>query len=739
VFFFIYVNKVVRKMSGVQTTLALQDKLTGPLMKMMKAMDNTIRVMEKMDNTANKVDMKGLANARKSIQSAAADMERLKSAANTAGQKGVAPLNSDLAKIPGSANQASSSVRNFFAGFAGAATAYISLQGLVQGFKTFIGSADEAISTRARLDLMNDGLQTTKQLQDMIFQSAQRSRGVYQLTADSVSKLGMQASAAFSSNQDLINFSEQINKTFVIAGTSAEGVSSVMLQLTQAMAAGKLQGEELNAVLDNAQPIVQNIADYMKVPVGAIKKLASEGKISAAVIKNAMFAAAEETNRKFEAMPLTFGQAMNSMANNTKVAFEPLFIRFNEFVNSDTFTVLSGQVMAFVSISVAALSILFDVIGYIYTAISAVAEYWPIIAAGLGVLLTIYFPAIIAFLDLMLIRVVTAAAAWLIMYWPIALIGLAVVVLIGILHYFGVSTEQVIGFIVGLFYALGATIWNIIAITWNSIAAFAEFLVNVFIDPTYAVKKLFYDLAMSAINHLEALGGSFDNVANALGSAFVAGANIAIGAINGIASALNLIPGMNIGKIGKLSAGAGSVVSSSLKNLAGNLKAPTSSKGVISIPRADLKSIPGAFNAGQKAGSSLKLPSFAIPKSGDMGKMPDLGKIVPSNLLGADGGVPKGAKGSALPKGGKGNNPTGGKLDSIGKIDDEISIADEDLKMLRDLADIRSIQTFRTLNPVIQFTGGMTVREEADIDKIVKKINDSLVDQMNESAEGVYA
>jgi tape measure domain-containing protein len=103
-------------------------------------------------------------------------------------------------------------------------------------------------------------------------------------------------------------FHEQINKTFVIARTSGEGVSSVMLQLTQAMAAGKLQGEELNAVLDNAQPIVQNIADYMKVPVGAIKKLASEGKISAAVIKNAMFAAADETNRKFESMPLHSGK-----------------------------------------------------------------------------------------------------------------------------------------------------------------------------------------------------------------------------------------------------------------------------------------------------------------------------------------------------------------------------------------------------------------------------------------------
>ncbi|EPD52753.1 tape measure domain-containing protein [Paenisporosarcina sp. HGH0030] len=718
-------------MSGVQTSLALQDKLTGPLMKMMRAMDQTVRVMEKMDSSASNLDTKGLAQARKSINSASADMARFQSATSSAGQNGVNSLSNNLANLSGPAYHATGSVKTFFASFAGAAAAYISLQSLTEGFKKFIGTADEAVSTKARLDLMNDGLQTTKQLQDMIFQSAQRSRGVYQLTADSVSKLGMQASAAFSSNQDLINFSEQINKTFVIAGTSAEGVSSVMLQLTQAMAAGKLQGEELNAVLDNAQPIVQNIADYMKVPVGSIKKMASEGKITAAVIKNAMFAAADETNKKFESMPLTFGQAMNSMSNKTKVAFEPLFVRFNDFVNSDTFTTLSGQVMSFVTLSVAGLMILLDFMGYIYTAFNAVAEYWPVIAAGLAILIAVYFPVIIGYFNFMLIKlwlmlepILAQAAAWAIAYWPITLVILAVIALIGILMYFGVTTEQILGFVGGLFYALGAVIWNIIAITWNAIATFAEFLVNVFIDPTYAVQKLFYDLAMSVINHMVAIGGSFDNVANALGQAFVNGANIAISAINGISAALNLIPGVEIGKIGKLSAGASSVVSNGLKSLAGNLKAPISSKDVVSISRMDLKSLPGAYKAGQTAGSNLKMPSFSTPKSSDNTAMPNL-KAIPSNLLGADGGA-------------KGKNPTGGKLDSIGKIDDDISISDEDLKLLKELADIRSIQNFVTLQPSVTF-GDMNIREEADIDKLLSKINESLTNSMNESVEGAYA
>ena len=207
-----------------------------------------------------------------------------------------------------------------------------------------ISLADQVTQTTARLDLMNYGLDTTEQLQQKIFQSAQRSRGAYQTTADAVAKLGMQARGAFSSNDELIAFAEQLNKSFVIAGTSAQGVDSVMLQLTQSMASGKLQGEELNAVLDNAQPIVQNIADYMGVPVGQIKKLASDGAISAEIIKNAMFAAADETNAKFEKMPLTFGQVANNIKNQALMAFQPALQQLSAVTQTEGFSTLTESV-----------------------------------------------------------------------------------------------------------------------------------------------------------------------------------------------------------------------------------------------------------------------------------------------------------------------------------------------------------------------------------------------------------
>lgn len=215
-----------------------------------------------------------------------------------------------------------------------------------------IAISDEATLMRNRLDLMNYGLDTTPQLQQKVFEAAQRSRGVYETTANAVAKLGIQARGAFTSNDELIAFVEQLNKSFVIAGTSVQGVDSVMLQLTQAMASGRLQGEGLNTVLDNAKPIVQNIADFMGVPVGQIKQLASEGAISAEIIKNAMFAAADEVDAKFNQMPMTFSQVTSSIQNKALMAFQPALQQLSavtqtgEFQNIVTSIMNGIQVMA---------------------------------------------------------------------------------------------------------------------------------------------------------------------------------------------------------------------------------------------------------------------------------------------------------------------------------------------------------------------------------------------------------
>lgn len=215
----------------------------------------------------------------------------------------------------------------------GAVAAYATIQTL----SAALNLSDQLTTTTARMNLMNDGLQTTQDLQNMIYLSAERARGSYQATADAVSKLGLMAGDAFGSSQEIIAFMEQINKQFTIAGTEAAGVDAAMLQLTQAMASGVLRGEELNSIFEQAPTIIQSIADYLDVPIGSIREMAAEGQITADIVKAAMFAAADETNAKFESMPKTFSQVWTSFQNTALMASQPVLQRMNEIANSEAF------------------------------------------------------------------------------------------------------------------------------------------------------------------------------------------------------------------------------------------------------------------------------------------------------------------------------------------------------------------------------------------------------------------
>ena len=215
----------------------------------------------------------------------------------------------------------------------GAIAAYATLQTV----SAAINLSDQLISTTARLNMMNDGLQATEDLQTMIYLSAERARGSYQATADAVSKLGLMAGDAFSSSGEIVAFMEQINKQFTIAGTEAAGVEAAMLQLTQAMGSGVLRGEEYNSILEQAPNIIQAIADYMEVPKGQLKDMAAEGQITADIVKAAMFAAADETNAKFESMPMTFEQIGTSLQNTALMALQPLLENLNDIANSQAF------------------------------------------------------------------------------------------------------------------------------------------------------------------------------------------------------------------------------------------------------------------------------------------------------------------------------------------------------------------------------------------------------------------
>lgn len=385
----------------------------------------------------------------------------------------------------------------------------------VRAAQAFVGLTDTFTQTTARLERMNDGLQATSELQTMIYQAAQRSRGAYQEMADMVGKLGTMAGEAFSSNTELVAFAEQINKQFALAGTSGQGMQAAMLQLTQAMSSGVLRGEELNSILEQAPTIAQTIAKYMGVTVGEMRELASQGQVTAQVVKNAMFWAADETNAAFEKIPLTFGQAWTMAGNAAIKAMEPAMKRLTDLLNSDLGkSAVNGLIAGFELLGSAATG----VIGLLAAGAQWVADNWGLISAVLAAVagVAVALGAKMVWAGLMsAAAAIPAAAAWAVVHWKlIALIAVAAMAAMA-MQAMGVTFEDVFGVIgtgLGFLFAFG---YNIVAAAWNLIATFAEFFANVFNNPVAAIANLFLglfnfimDIVSTAAGAIDALLGS---------------------------------------------------------------------------------------------------------------------------------------------------------------------------------------------------------------------------------------
>ena len=275
------------------------------------------------------------------------------------------------------------------------------IQGLIAGYLSLqtigqvLSISDEFTQTSARLDLINDGMQTTEELQRKIFEAAQDSRAEYGTMAELVARVGANAKEAFASNDEAIAFAETLNKQFVLAGASAEEISSATLQLTQGLGAGVLRGEELNAVFESAPNIIQSIADYLDVPVGKIREMAADGQLTADVVKNAVLASTDEVNAKFDAMPMTFNQVWTSFKNEALMAFQPVLEELNNFANS-------GELQNFLSGVIDAFKWLVDngeTVAGVVTAIAGAFAGFKIgsavsfVASGIGTLITTFATA----------------------------------------------------------------------------------------------------------------------------------------------------------------------------------------------------------------------------------------------------------------------------------------------------------------------------------------------------------
>ncbi|HBH3594836.1 TPA: tape measure protein [Clostridioides difficile] len=313
-------------MATIQTSIRIFDGMTPAFRNMTTSINTTINSLERLQGRLNNpLNTGGIQTSQQSLNNIESILTRI--------EKSIGKADEQQRKFNDDINKGASSTNNLLGSVKKIAGAYM-------GLKTIGGLAnlsDQMTSTNARLNMINDGQLSDGGLNKMIFQSAERSRASYLDTAQIVSRIGMNAGSAFSSTREIVSFAEQLNKKFIIAGASTQEMSSALLQLTQGLGSGVLRGEELNAVFESAPNIIKSIADYLDVDIGKIRGMASEGMLTADIVKNSLLAAAEQTNAEFEKMPYTFSQIWTSIKNNAVMIFGVIQKKIEQSMSSRGF------------------------------------------------------------------------------------------------------------------------------------------------------------------------------------------------------------------------------------------------------------------------------------------------------------------------------------------------------------------------------------------------------------------
>ncbi|MER1958795.1 MAG: tape measure protein [Solibacillus sp.] len=722
-------------MATIRTAIQIQDGLSSAFKSMNIAMQATINSFESLQRASgNAVDTSSIEIARR-------ELARAETAFNDI-ETQIREADHQQDRFNQSIRDGTTAASGMLGKLMGVAAAYLSFQ----TGKDILGLSDTITNTTARLNMMNDGMQTTAELQEMIFASAERSLASYLDTADVVSKLGMRAKDAFASNKETILFAENLNKLFAIAGASQQEMASASLQLTQALGSGVLRGEELNAVFEAAPNVIQTIADYLDVPIGKIRDMASDGEITADIVKNAMLGATSAINDQFDKMPKTWEQNVTTFKNNAIRAFDEMFKRIEELANSSKFNDFansaSKSLNVLAGVAIAALNTFASIAGFVY-------DNWAFIAPIVGTVTTamlLYGGALIGIkLTTMAVaswQGILAARATMVtgatfaqtaaqhglntaMYanpvtWVIAgFMALIAVFYLGIatINHFAGTSISATGLIAGVFGALGAFLHNMVAFWWNLFASIAEFFYNVWIDPVYATKKLLGSIAETTINMAQSMIGSFDSAATNLANMFVDAANTAISAINWVSDAINNLTGIDFGKMGTIN--QKSSVTADYTGLKGKINdwigdAPT---GTWSAPKMEMKGIPDAFNSGYDWGANLFSGlNNSEPSTFDTSLENLLNSINDSVGEGADAGKDTAKKAK--------------------KIADKANILVDDLKYLRDIAEREAINRYTTAEINVDARSENHIHHDTDIVGIVNHFGEKVEEVAQTLAEG---
>lgn len=621
-----------------------------------------------------------------------------------------------------------------------AVAAYISIQSVGKA----LNISDELVQTTSRLNMMNDGVQTTAELVNMVYAAAQDARGSFSQMADVVARFGNNAKDAFSSSEEVVAFADLIQKQMTIAGASTQEAANAELQLSQALGSGVLRGDELNSIFEQAPNLIQNIADYLDVPIGKIREMAADGELSADVVKAAIFSAADDINSKFNEMPMTWGQIWQSMQNTALIAFQPVLQRLNDLANSEAFqTFIQGAIEAMATLANILLNI-FELVGtvggfiadnwsvispIIYGVIAALAVY----AAYLGIVkgieiasaaaTAIHSVAMSAKIGVMAAltgQTMAATAAqmgyngalyacpvvWIIVL-IIALIAVimavcsAIAKMTGIANSgFGVITGGV-NVVIQFFKNLGLTVANIALGIGNAIAALASNMMTAFHNAICSVQSWFYNLLSTALSVIE-----------------------------GICSALNKLPFVEFDYSGISSAADDYAAKAS--EAAGNKEDYQSisdafNEGFTTFDAFQDGWASDAFNAGAAWGDGIadKVSNFSLSDVFGQTDIPNVGDYTSGfNDAIANSGV---------------GDSIGNIDDNTGKIKDSLDVTEEDLKYLRDIAEQEAINRFTTAEINVDMSGMQnTVNSGDDIDGFMTKLTDSVNEAVDNMTEGVH-
>ena len=700
-------------MASIRSQMVLNDGISGVLRKINTALNTTLNAFEQVQRASgNAVDTAQIQAARAALVEANREVDNMAEGYRRAAQQEEV-LNRGLRNGASAADGMLGRVKSLVATLAAGA-----------GIKAILGMSDKMTSTSARLSFLVDDGGSVDALEQKIMASAQRSRAAYLDTASAIASMGANAGSAFSDNDELIAFMEQVNKQFVIGGATAEGQSAAMLQLTQAMAAGALRGEELNSILENAPGIARAIESYMGVAEGSIKQYAEQGLITSEVVKNALFSVADETNAKFESMPMTWAQVWTTMQNKALSIFDPILARINQVANSERFSTVTDGIISGLAGIAAVAGVVLDLL---ISGGALVVDNWswlsPIVW-GLGAAFLAYNTVALitngingamalaegvkaAALAMSTGATFAATAAqyglnaallacpitWIVVL-VIALVAAFYAAVAAINHFAGTSLSAT-GLIMGAFAVAGAFLINLVlgvvnfviglgVELYNLIATFANFFANVFNDPVGAIINLFAGMFDFILGIVESAASLIDTVLGTDMSSAVAGFR------NTVATKVEEIVGDQVEVMEKLDA---------------------SDYQIQRIEYGD------AWAAGNDLGKGIEdavggLFDFDLGTGEDYGAGFTMDDIANSAALTAE---------------------------NTGATADALTASNEELAYLRDIAEREAINRFTTAEVRIDMTG-MTNRIEgnADLDGVISELTNGFTEALVTAAEGVH-